>query len=303
MIRYLKHKQIDKKKWDLCIERSVNSLVYGTSWYLDFVSPHWEALVENDYTSVLPLTGKRKYGITYLAQPFFAQQLGVFSKKNLTAEKILLFIKAIPERFKYVDINLNYRNTFKLPGIRTEKRLNYQICLNQGYDKLYNKYSANNKRNIRKACEKTLFLKKITNAEDILKLKWQNLNLHLHSYHRRILSKLIMYSLEHQYGEIYGVYDDKNELVASAFFLFSGKRLIYLLSVSSETGKENRAMFFLIDQIIKKNEGKDKILDFEGSEIPGLEQFFSGFGAVPVDYARLIINNLPRGLKWLKSRT
>jgi hypothetical protein len=61
------------------IARSFNGIVYAYSWYLDIVSPGWDALVKDDYKSVMPLTWRKKYGIKYLYQPFFTQQLGVFS--------------------------------------------------------------------------------------------------------------------------------------------------------------------------------------------------------------------------------
>ena len=63
MIQYLKHNEIDKKKWNDCIDHSVNNLIYSYSWYLDIVCPNWNALLEDDYTSIMPLTAGKKYGI------------------------------------------------------------------------------------------------------------------------------------------------------------------------------------------------------------------------------------------------
>ena len=59
-IKYLSHNNIDLKKWDICIQNAYNSLIYAESWYLDIVSPNWEALVYNDYEYVMPLPLKRK---------------------------------------------------------------------------------------------------------------------------------------------------------------------------------------------------------------------------------------------------
>ncbi|MBT5428083.1 MAG: hypothetical protein HOK84_17895, partial [Bacteroidetes bacterium] len=54
-IYHLKHKDIDKSRWDTTITRSINGNIYGYSWYLDAVSPDWEALINLDYSIVLPL--------------------------------------------------------------------------------------------------------------------------------------------------------------------------------------------------------------------------------------------------------
>jgi hypothetical protein len=78
-IRHLKHSEIDLQKWDSCVQNAANALVYAESWYLDIVSPHWEALVADDYEYVMPLPVKRKFGIPFLVQPPLSQQLGVFS--------------------------------------------------------------------------------------------------------------------------------------------------------------------------------------------------------------------------------
>ena len=82
MIRYLSHDEIDKPQWDACIEGSVNSLPYAASWWLDVVSPGWEALVSEDYRSVMPLTWHKKLGVYYLYQPYLTQQLGILQAES-----------------------------------------------------------------------------------------------------------------------------------------------------------------------------------------------------------------------------
>jgi len=49
MIVYYKHNQIDFERWDKVITNSQNGLVYALSWYLNIVTPGWEALIEDDY--------------------------------------------------------------------------------------------------------------------------------------------------------------------------------------------------------------------------------------------------------------
>jgi hypothetical protein len=73
----LLHKEIDKNS-GICIHHSINRILYAFSWWLDAVCPGWEALIEDDYRAVMPLTGNIKLGIHYLYQPF-TQQLGVSS--------------------------------------------------------------------------------------------------------------------------------------------------------------------------------------------------------------------------------
>ena len=101
MIRYLTHNQIDTRRWDECIEQSPDALVYAWSWYLDVVHPDWEALVEDDYETVMPLAGGKKFGINYLFQPFFTQKFGVFGKNKVSEGIIQEFLDAVPEKFQF----------------------------------------------------------------------------------------------------------------------------------------------------------------------------------------------------------
>ena len=113
VITYLTYKQVDKKKWDACIDNASNGLIYGYSFYLDSMAKNWDALVLNDYEAVLPLTWNKKYAIYYLYQPPFTACLGIFGNK-LNAETVAAFLKAIPSKFSYWDIYFNPGNFFEL---------------------------------------------------------------------------------------------------------------------------------------------------------------------------------------------
>ena len=152
MIRYLEHHQVDKKKWDRCIHESSNALVSGASWYLNSVSPGWNALVEDDYVSVFPLTWRKKYGFHYLYQPFFTQQLGLFStEKKITEKKLQTFLDAIPGQYRFVEIQLNVANVCTQPEFKISERITHHLDLNNSYEKICNAYSENLKRNIKRA--------------------------------------------------------------------------------------------------------------------------------------------------------
>ena len=138
-IHYLRHNEIDRQKWDKCILSSVNGIIYAFSWYLDIVCEGWQALVSNDYEAVMPLPAFRKYGINYLAQPFFTQQLGVFSTKKMDEELITRFMLAIPPKFKYIDLKLNTFNLFNHPGFQVTRNVTYEMDLIQPYNQLYRK--------------------------------------------------------------------------------------------------------------------------------------------------------------------
>src|SRR5258708_22965055 len=112
-IRYLPHNEIDKAKWDKCMDEADNGLIYGYSFYLDQMAKHWDALVANDYETIMPLTWNKKSGIHYLYQPAFTAYLGVFGK-NLMETLTGNFIQAIPKKLKLIEISLNHGNILSL---------------------------------------------------------------------------------------------------------------------------------------------------------------------------------------------
>ncbi len=295
MISYLLHSDIDKAKWDVCIRKSFNGSVCALSWYLDVVHKDWEALVEDDYVRVMPLTGNEKYGIYYLFQPFFTQQLGIFSTEILDSGVINKFIAAIPEKFHFVQINLNIHNHPHPEDYRLIANKNYLLDLISRYPELSAHYTTNTKRNLKKALSSGLTLVKGMEPNLLTDLFRQNKGRevkHWHDLHYQRLHQLIFKAMFKGMGDIYGVYSEHNELSAGAFFLKDHQHLILLFSATTQEARQTGAMTFLIDAVIKEHAETTLVLDFEGSNNPDLARFYRGFGAQEVSYYTLEINRL-----------
>ena len=303
LIKYLTHTQIDKKKWDLCISKSFNGIVYAYSWYLDIVSEDWEALIDGDYIRVMPLPAKRKFKIDYLIQPLFTQQLGVFSIDKLNSGMIKKFIDAIPAKYKYIALNLNTNNKIDSGEYNTKSKSNYELDLIKHYELLKKSYSKNTLRNIKKAENNKITLSEGVTINDFIKLYEDNIGKAIEKFNEKeynILRKIISYSLLHGQGKIIGAYTEHNNLCAAVFLLQTPHRIINLISVSSEEGKALSAMFYIFDNIIRTKSGKNRTLDFEGSNIESIARFYKGFGSTLCIYHSIKINKLPFYLRFFK---
>ena len=270
-IKHLKNHEIDFQKWDDTILNAQNSLVYAESWYLNIVSPNWEALILGDYEYVMPLPVKRKFGISFLVQPPLTQQLGIFSNQIIDENIVDLFIKNIPYRSYH--LNLNEQNLYN-KGIQQPNLL---LHLNKDYQTLFAAYSTNTKRNIKKVQEYKIEIKKHLSANEFLEF--------YHATEKNYptepdvkVNNLIKEVFREEIS-LYGAYNKNNELVSALCLLHSPKRLIYLLPVSNEEGKECLAMFKIVDEIIKNYANRDFLLDFAGSNIDSISRFYQGFGA------------------------
>ena len=80
-ITYIHREAIDTEKWNDVIAQSPAETIFLYTWYLDTVAANWSALVVDDYRFIMPVVWKKKAGLKYVYQPFYTQQLGVFSKE------------------------------------------------------------------------------------------------------------------------------------------------------------------------------------------------------------------------------
>lgn len=106
-IRYLKHNEINKKKWDDAIALAFNSSIYAYSWYLDIACESWDALIEGDYDRVMPIPISTRCGKSIAYMPQFTDQLGVYSRNKLSSSIVDAFLDALPQKFKFINIRLN----------------------------------------------------------------------------------------------------------------------------------------------------------------------------------------------------
>ena len=302
MIRYLTHNQIDTQGWDDCIEHSLNGNVYSWSWYLDVVHPGWEALVEDDYQTVMPLTGNRKFGVNYLFQPFFTQKLGVFSKNQLSDDDVKHFLDAIPPKYRFADFRINnqYKST-EADIYLIDNHRNIELDLASEYTVLYEKYSSNTKRNLAKAKKENLSIAENAEPLEIIELFRSNKGKEIKHWGDKEYSRLLnLVNTAKNRGccSVLGTQNTDNQIVAGAFFMTSHNRIVFLFSGSDESNKDSHALTFLIDFVIEKFSGKRKIFDFEGSDNDGLARFYRGFGGEENFYTGIRFNRF-RGLKKL----
>ncbi len=299
-IVHLKREEINDKKWDACISAATNGTIYSYTFYLDAFADNWDALVLNNYEAVMPLPWRKKWNFCYLYQPFLTAQTGV-TGNNIMAEKVLLFLNAIPEKFTYVDVQLNAGNVFYLANYKAQLRSNFVLNINTNYESIYKNYRQHIKRSLKKAINAGCAVKKNIPVDRVIELaKKYTPAIQPHVLYLDKFKKLYHFLQSKNETAIYGVYDKDQKLMSSAVFFFSHNRAYYILVGNNPQGKQIGASQMLIDTFIKDYSNDNLILDFEGSDLPGLYFFYSSFGATDEKYPALKINRLPFYAKWLK---
>jgi hypothetical protein len=286
-IRLIKHADINKKFYDQCILDARQGTIYALSWFLDTVSPGWQLLATHGYSYIMPVPVKRKFGIPYVLQPIMCQQLGIFSEEEITKEVYDCFMDKIPG--VYCMLQLNSDNVFD----QKELRPNYMLDIRSDYETIRSRYHSNTRNDLKKIAKSGLITDDQTGAAVVLKLlKEQSPH-----YTGKLLAtaqKLVEKASEKGRIQVRCVRDEAtSELLAGAFFFQWKNRWYYFFPISTPNGKKTRAMRFLIDRFIAEQAGQEYCIDFEGSAVPSVAQFYRNFGAVSESYPRYYKN------KWL----
>ncbi len=280
-------------------------MIYGYSWYLNTVCKDWSALIENDYESVMPLPLSRRFGLQGIETPCFVSQLGIFSSKLVSNEKVKQFLKAIPSKMVFIDLCLNKFNKSTWRGVNVFKKSHFELDLIKPYQKIVRSYDKELREKLVKAREYKLTVLKGISPNELFEL---NINLRKSNHHyigegqSRLLRSLISTSFRYNFGELYGVYDAFNTLCCVAFFVWSESRAILLYVVTTPEGIQEYAFHFLVDHFIQVNSSRFITLNFDYSEPKGSKDVYKEFGAIESDYQNIIKNRIPFISKMLKKR-
>ena len=301
-LQYLHRHQIDTAKWDQCIDNATNGLLYAYTFYLDHMAGEWDALVLGDYQAVMPLTWRKKFGIYYLYQPFVTASLGVFSSMPINKAMMETFINAIPRKFKLIQIDLNIANNCMDSQFVTQRK-NYVLPLTGGYDALQQNYNRHARRKLKKASEAGLQIAEGIAIEKIAALSYSMMaekdKVSMADYEKFIQLFKTVHPFVESCNSIAAL-DADGAIVASDINIVYKKRIYSLLAGNVPKSNECGGFYFVLDSLIKKYAGTGYLLDFEGSDVPGIAFLFECLGGQLTWYPHLAINHLPPVVRWLK---
>ena len=300
MISYVTRNRLEIDKYNECIATSIQTNVFGYSWYLDIVCDNWGVLVYNNYDAVMPLPWRKKMLITYVYPPLWLIQLGIYSKGVEDENEFLIELFS---KFKFVELRMNAKNSFSMfHKFQKEKQLQI-LSLNQEYEAIKNNYNRNRKRELQKAEKLDLVENWNDHPGILIHLFKDNVGKRVRKIEKRDyenLRRLMEVCIEKKIGELLTVYDKNNKLVSGAFFLKYQKRVTELVCSSDFNNRNNGANTFMNDRAIYKYCNHFEIFDFGGSSMKNIADYYRSFGAVDENYIQLHYNNLPKLLQLIK---
>jgi hypothetical protein len=248
-------------------------------------------LIYNDYEAIFPLPFKKKFGIKYLVQPVFCQQLGAFgSNVNVSTND---FLSAIPKRFFRVRLQLNpyFDQTNEVESVQTKPagiiassgklttKTNMTIQLSQPLD-----YNKDCKKNLHRLAELPIEYQinaiSIREAIDTYRKAWGKQNPELGDEHYQLFANACSEKLSFT---VTAHHQTEGTLLGAAIFLITpenaNRSLHYVCAGPTEAGKSIGVMHGIIDFILNRYKGENMLFDFEGSSISSVASFYKKFGA------------------------
>ena len=276
-LKHLKREEIDVEKWDDIIKKNLQSRIYAFSWYLDAMTGcKWSALIIDDYLSVFPILIKNIFYIPYVTHPYLCQQLGLFSiDLAYIDEHSNLIIKYLKSNFLKTETTIN---SHFADGKNINFRSNHILRVDRNYAEISKNYNRNTRRNIIKAAEGGLILDA---SNDILSFM-EFMKIHDETGVVRLIEEYILQLVETSFKKGSGsliIAKDDTGIHSAAFYIIDEHRIYFLLCASDASGKERKAMFMIIDDIIRRYAGLKSIFDFTGSNIESIARRNVGFGA------------------------
>jgi hypothetical protein len=291
-LKYIKHAEIDSEKWNRCVENAENSRIYSMAWYLDIVAEKWDALIWGDYEFVMPLPVKKKFGIQHIYQPTYCQQLGIFPNPPKEIQK--QFAIQLKRKYGIINYQINSENdVLAFESFKNILKVNFELLLKPDYQNLLGSFSKHAKRNVNSARKNSVTVIKGGTPDTFIKIKKEATKVSVNESTYRVLNRLMANFITSGKGVVYAAYSANNSVCAAAFIVFHKNRAYYLNAFSTDEGRENRAMYAIVNEIIKEFSGAEMVLDFEGSVIDGIARFYKGFGAVPKNYFYIYSNRFP----------
>ena len=284
--------------------QSSYGLIYANSFFLDYLSPGWSALIDEKYEWVLPVIANKKLGFSYLFQPPFTQQLGLYAKPDvkIPIDEIIIWLK---ENYSFWEMNWNASTASCVKDVKVIKTsaTNYVLDLSKDYKSITNNYQHDLVKNLKKSSQFAMQYQPTKNYKTCIDLYVEHYanrtpNVSKNDYDN--FGKLCHFAEQNNMLLCRDTVNEKGAILSTALLLFDGKRLYNMMNTTTDEGRKMSSNHYLIDSVIREFAGQPYIFDFEGSDLPGVKSFYENFGATNEPYFHIKYNNLPWVAKLIK---
>ncbi len=288
---FLTSQNIDKARWDNSIANSMFPISYAFTWYLNALSDQWAAIVNNDYSIVMPLLYSTKFSRFHFYQSPLVPKLGYFYKNLPTQSDIEKLNKVLLEKATSIDVIFNKFNTIN--GLPQTKNYFLSIDLFNQYTKIRQNYSAYLKKLLSSNTDKYYIITGISPNEIISFL--HKVNYYKNNKNFTDLRRILSIASLKRMANVLAVFSETNELIGVGIFVLSSYTVDLLVIAAIDDNE--KILSLIIDKFININAGKTFTLNFECKNSVNAQKIYAEFGAEKYFSPRIIFKKKTKFFK------
>lgn len=275
------------EKWESLVAQEEKYAFHSTLTFIDLFGGSFVFLIYEDYQGGMVLPVKSALGMQIVHTPFFypfSSWMGV----TPPFEEVHAFLT---NSFRELNFLLDFPGSLDLPKKKFQV-LDFQLG-----------YGSQTKRSLKKAEQCAMRLANNPDVDKCAVFVVDSLlkkDVKLTKQDGESLKELILQLDKSGHLETLAVFD-ANTPVACLFFIRSDKDVYYLKGAADEKAMKNGALYFLMDQMIQRVKEAEDRLDFGGSNIESIRQFYLNLGGTDRFYYHLSESRLPFWYRILKS--
>ncbi|MDC1106952.1 hypothetical protein OAT16_09620 [Prolixibacteraceae bacterium] len=273
-ISLLNNNKIDRDLWDHTINNSNIASPCLISWYLDKMIPDWEAVVNQEYSMIMPVLSPNTID-------HFNPYGGIISSTPIYTEHLDLFTQDILKKENYIKLNpTNWWLKEKLETIVTQ-----QISLEYPHNEILNRFKENVIIDREKLNGQILEIKNIktilTYLRKSIKPEYNEEELFTR------IENIIKFAISRNEGIAIGYINEQNEISSLVVFLFN-QNFIHLFLALSNNKIDRHQLYQIVAEFIKENDMSETIIDIPSSKNRYVQISPELIGAFNIKYQKSI---------------
>ena len=244
MFRIIPFEEIEKNKWNGTVHYSTNGNVFGYHWYLKALVGEWDALVENDYETVLPIFKQPLKPHQYS----LLMESGPYSVNPMTDPRVEEILEILHEKNKSSQYPLHsIVSKRQLEKVMYKTRKKAVLGGGFNYEKLSKNYSDDLKYDLLEKGYDAVKVNSGLKPELLVSLSKEN-----EDYKNAMMR--IMYNAMHRGIGFSSAIEDRStgKVLAASFFVNTNATLIEVFS-TDRGGKKYRQLIY--DLMLRNNSG------------------------------------------------
>ncbi|MFO7939094.1 MAG: hypothetical protein R6U66_05030 [Bacteroidales bacterium] len=282
-IQLLHNDEIDLFQWDYTVNTSVNSSVFGFSWFLEALDKDWYGLTTEGYQHIMPVLFSHSYKCSFIDTVGVLPLHAIYSRQMLCKDVNTHFLLFLKDKVPYLHISLDKMTAvYDYLHLKTYTLPSFELDLITSYKWKQQRYSANLIKNLHVMKQRGYSVRKEQDSS-LAKNKFAKRYSGTHKttiqlsgkQFKRLIGKLDHYHL----CSYYGAYSSSGSCIALAMFVKTQHHYLLLATWQNKRNAKLPLLALIIDQFLQVNSEKALTLYLDNLMGSAYSTELTGLGA------------------------